>query len=95
MPIVNVSLQVLPRVPDADLYPTVDRVIAHIAAQGIRYEVGPMETTLEGEYDHLMAIVKECQEICIEAGASRVMSVIKIDYRPEGITIDEKIAKYR
>lgn len=48
MPIVNVSLQVLPRVPDADLYPTVDRVIAHIAAQGIRYEVGPMETTLEG-----------------------------------------------
>lgn len=42
-----------------------------------------------------MAIVKECQEICIEAGASRVMSVIKIDYRPEGITIDEKIAKYR
>lgn len=95
MPIVNVSLQVLPRVPDAELYPTVDRVIAYIAGQGIRYEVGPMETTMEGEYDQLMAIVKRCQEICIEAGASRVMSVIKIDYRPEGVTIDEKIHQYR
>lgn len=95
MPLVNVSLQVLPRVPDVDLYPTVDRVIAYIASQGIRYEVGPMETTMEGEYDLLMTIVKRCQEICIEAGASRVMSVIKIDYRPEGVTIDEKIHQYR
>ncbi len=95
MPIVNVSLQVLPRVPDVDVYPTVDKVIAYIAAQGVRYEVGPMETTMEGEYDQLMEIVKKSQEICVEAGATRVMSIIKIDYHPKGVTIDEKIYQYR
>jgi uncharacterized protein YqgV (UPF0045/DUF77 family) len=31
----------------------------------------------------------------VEKGASRIMSVVKIDYKPEGSTIDEKIAKYR
>lgn len=95
MPIVNVSIQVLPRVPDQDLYPVIDKVIAHIASQGVVHVVGPMETTMEGEYDHLMAIVKQCHEICVEAGATRVASVVKVDYRPEGITIDEKIGKYR
>jgi len=95
MPQVHVSLQVLPGVPDADLYAVVDKAIEYIASQGVPYVVGPMETTMEGEYDTLMAIAKRCQEICIEAGASRVMSVIKVDYRPGGVTLDEKIAKYR
>ncbi len=95
MPIVNVSLQVLPRVPDANLYPTVDKVIEYIASKGVKYEVGPMDTTMEGELDDLLEIVKEAQEICVREGASRVFSMIKIDYRPSGITMEEKIGKYR
>lgn len=95
MPIVNVSLQVLPRVPDEKLYHVVDKVIEYIQASGVKYEVGPMETTMEGELDQLMAIVKEAQQICIKHGATRVMSIVKIDYKPEGVTIDEKIGKYR
>jgi uncharacterized protein YqgV (UPF0045/DUF77 family) len=92
---VNVSLQVLPRVPDDMIYPVVDRVIQYIQSSGVKYVIGPMETTMEGEYDFLMEIVKKAQEICIKEGATRVLSVIKIDYKLEGVTIDEKIAKYR
>lgn len=92
---VNVSLQVLPRVPDDMIYPVVDKVIEYIQSTGVKYVVGPMETTMEGEYDFLMEIVKKAQEICIKEGATRVLSVIKIDCKPEGVTIDEKIAKYR
>ncbi len=95
MPVINVSLQVIPRVPDARVYPVVDKVIEYIASTGVNYEVGPMETTMEGELDTLMEIVKKAQYICIEEGASRVMSVVKIDYKPEGVTMDEKIGKYR
>ncbi|MFZ5354109.1 MAG: thiamine-binding protein [Bacillota bacterium] len=95
MPIVNVSLQVLPRVPDERIYPVVDKVIEYIASCGVKYEVGPMETTIEGELDELLDIVKKAQEICISEGATRVMSMVKIDYKPEGVTMDEKIAKYR
>lgn len=95
MPIVNVSLQVLPRVKDERLYEVVDQVIKYIDSCGVKYEVGPMETTMEGEFEELMEIVKEVQEICIKEGASRVLSVVKIDYKPEGVTMDEKVGKYR
>ncbi len=95
MPKVNLSLQVLPRVPDERIYPVVDEVIKMIAETGLYYVVGPMETTIEGELDQLFEIVKKAQEICISEGATRVMSMIKLDYKPEGVTIDEKIGKYK
>ncbi len=40
--ICNVSLQVIPRVPDDQLYPVVDRVIELIEGSGVHYVVGPM-----------------------------------------------------
>jgi uncharacterized protein YqgV (UPF0045/DUF77 family) len=95
MPVANVSLQILPRVSDERIYPVVDKVIAHIAKSGVKYIVGPMETTMEGELDLLLDIVKEVQDLCIREGATRVLSVVKIDYKPEGVTMDEKVGKYR
>ena len=92
---VNVSLQVIPNVPEEQIYPVVDRVIEFIHKSGVKYEVGPMETTMEGELDTLLEIVKKAQDICIKEGASRVVSVVKIDYKKEGVTMDEKISKYR
>lgn len=92
---VNVSLQVLPVVKEEDLYGVVDKVIEYIDSCGVKYEVGPMETTMEGEMGELLEIVKKAQEICVENGAERVMSIVKIDYKTEGVTIDEKVHKYR
>lgn len=95
MPKVNVSLQVIPNVPEERIYPVVDKVIEMIDKSGVKYEVGPMETTMEGELDTLLEIVKKAQSICVSEGASRVVSVVKIDYKEEGVTMDEKISKYR
>ena len=92
---VNVSLQVLPVVEEERIYPVVDKVIEYIASCGVKYEVGPMETTMEGELGELLEIVKKAQEICIKEGASRVASVVKIDYKPKGVTINEKTYKYK
>ncbi|MBW4829441.1 MAG: thiamine-binding protein [Clostridiaceae bacterium] len=91
----NVSIQVLPSVSEENLYSVVDKVIEYIDSTGVKYEVGPMETTMEGELDLLLDIVKKSQEICINEGAARVCSVIKIDYKSEGVTMDEKVYKYR
>jgi len=95
MPRVNVSLQVIPNVPEEQIYPVVDKVIEMIDKSGVKYEVGPMETTMEGELDILMEIVKKAQKICVAEGANRVISIVKIDYKEEGVTMDEKISKYR
>lgn len=94
MPNINVELQVIPGGVD-NVYGVVDSVIALIKASGVKYEVGPMGTTMEGELPQLLKIVEQAQQVCVDGGASRVLSVVKIDYRPKGVTIDEKIGKYR
>ncbi|MBN2259702.1 MAG: thiamine-binding protein [Clostridiales bacterium] len=92
---VNLSLQVIPTVPDDQLYAVVDKVIEMIEDSGLQYVVSPFETSIEGELDELLIIVKNAQDICTDYGAERVVSIIKIDYKKEGVTIDEKISKYQ
>ena len=94
MPVVNLELQVIPGGVE-DVYAVVDNVIAMIKESGVKYVVGPMGTTMEGELPQLLKLVEAAQELCVNSGASRILSVVKIDYKPEGSTIDEKIAKYR
>ncbi len=95
----SIAIQVLPQADnDRELCRMVDEVIAYIAGTGLRYEVGPFETTIEGDsYDQLMDIVKECQHVAVRAGAEKVSAYIKVVYRPEGeiLTIDQKIGKYQ
>lgn len=95
MPVVNVGFQVLPKVPDGKVYAVVDKAIEVVQQAGVKYEVGAMETVMEGELDLLLDIVKRAQEACLKAGAAEVMTYIKIHYRPEGVSMDEKLAKYR
>lgn len=91
----NVSLQVIPIVPEGGIYQLVDRVIELIRESGVKYLVGPMETTMEGDLHRLLEIVEKAQKLCLEHGAERVLSVVKIDCKPGGVTIEEKIGKYR
>lgn len=92
--IVNVGVQVLPLTEDA--LPLVDRAIAAIAASGLRYEVGPLETVIEGPFEEALNAAKAAHLACIEAGVGHVVTIIKIaDGAAGGHTIDEKTAKYR
>ncbi|MBP1757456.1 MAG: hypothetical protein H6Q62_312 [Firmicutes bacterium] len=91
----SIAIQVLPKVEGSELIRVVDAVIAYIKSTGLNTFVGPFETTVEGDYDQLMDIVRNCQLICIQEGAPSVMSYVKINYNPNGIlTIDEKVSKH-
>ncbi len=93
----SVAIQSLPKMEnDEELIRVVDEVIAYIQSTGNNYYVGPFETTIEGDYDELMDIVKECQHIAIRAGAPSVAAYVKISYHPEGdvLTIDKKVSKH-
>lgn len=91
----NLSLQILPMVPEDQVYGVVDKVITAIQDSGLKHIVGPLETSIEGNLDELLDLVQTAQDICVKAGANRVVSIIKIDYSPDGVSIDEKISKYR
>ncbi len=90
----NVGVQVLPLVEDP--YPIVDKAIEAIQASGVKFEVGPLETTLEGDnLDQLMEVAKSAHRACFKAGARKVVTIIKIADAIEGTSIEEKVAKYR
>lgn len=93
----SVAIQVLPKVAtDDETVRVVDEVIKFIRTFDVKMEVGPFETTIEGDYDVLMEIVKGCSKVCIESGAPGVMTYVKINYVPTGVmTIEEKCAKHR
>lgn len=93
----SVAIQVLPSAKDdKDLLRIVDEIILHIKNSGYNYYVGPFETTVEGDFEGLMKIVKDCQLIAMEKGASSVISYVKIFYNPNKgvLTIDEKVTKH-
>ena len=93
----SVAIQVLPKASsDEEVIRIVDEVIAYIKSTGLNYFVGPCETSIEGDYDELMEIVKECQKVAVKAGAKSVSSYVKINYCPEGdvLTIEKKVTKH-
>lgn len=90
----NVSIQVLPLTDDA--LPVVDRAIRVIQESGVRYEVGPLETTLEGEdLDELVDVAKNAHRACFESGVENVVTVIKIADSIHGTSIEGKTSRYR
>ena len=93
----NVAIQVLPHVnSDEEVIRIVDEVIAYIKGTGLNYYVGPSETSIEGDYDELMEIVKNCQLIAVKAGAPKVSAYVKISFAPDGgvLTIEKKVTKH-
>ena len=93
----SVAIQVLPEMKnDEELIRVVDEVIAYIKSTGLNCYVGPFETAVEGDYDELMDMIKECQKIAIRAGAPSVAAYIKVVYHPEGdvLTIEKKVTKH-
>jgi uncharacterized protein YqgV (UPF0045/DUF77 family) len=93
----SVAIQVLPNVSsNEEVVRIVDEVIAYIKSTGLKYYVGPCETAIEGDYDKLMEIVKNCQLVAVKAGAPSVSSYVKISFSPDGgvLTIDQKVTKY-
>ena len=93
----SVAIQVLPKVNgDEETIRVVDAVIDYIKSTGLNYFVGPCETSIEGDYDELMEIIKQCQKVAVAAGAKSVSAYVKINYRPEGevLTIEKKVTKH-
>ncbi|MCL1810482.1 MAG: thiamine-binding protein [Clostridiales bacterium] len=96
-PEASIAIQTLPGVGGEDVIRIVDCVIGYIRSTGLAMHVGPFETTVEGDFDTLMGIVREAQLICIREGAESVASYVKIFYNPNaGVwSIDKKISKHR
>jgi uncharacterized protein YqgV (UPF0045/DUF77 family) len=74
------EIQVAPSPPGTEDNPNahVEAAIAVIQASGLRYEVGALGTTLEGEDDHVWATLRATHEAMLAAGATGGISHVKV-----------------
>lgn len=62
------------------LSPYISRILDVIDQSGVNYRLTPMGTILEGEWDDVMGVVKDCF-VELKKDCSRIGAYIKIDYR--------------
>lgn len=93
---VNIAVQLLPICEKEKALPYIEYAIELIKNSGIKYEVGPFETTLEGDYDAIIELVGKIKNGVLEQGANDIIINLKISAsRVKLLSIEEKVSKHR
>lgn len=94
--IINASLQILPIVQDKHPYEWVDEAIAIIEQSGVKYEVGPFATIVEGTYNQVIVLINNINDYLQKNGCAEWILNAQIQIRANSnITGDEKTSKFK
>jgi uncharacterized protein YqgV (UPF0045/DUF77 family) len=94
--IINASIQIVPVVQDRHPYEWVDEAIEVIKSSGIKCEVGPFATVVEGKYEQVMQVINAINEHLQQRNCSEWITNVQIQIRSNGdITGEEKTAKHQ
>ena len=74
------SFSIVPIGVGEELREHIAKVLDIVDTSGLRYKLGAMQTTVEGEPDEVMALIMKCHRLLLEA-APRVLTHIAIDDR--------------
>jgi uncharacterized protein (TIGR00106 family) len=77
---VLIDISIFPLDKGGSVSPYVSRVVRIIRDSGLPYKLGPMSTSIEGEWDEVMAVVSRCFKE-LEKDCGRIYMTIKADYR--------------
>lgn len=94
MTVVVAEFSVTPLV-EGQIKPFIDTAIDQIDKAGLRHEVGPSGTTVEGELDQVMNAIKNAHKAVLDSGVDRVITEIRIDEKKGGLSMQEELEGYR
>lgn len=92
----SIAIQILPlSATEEETLKVVDEVIQFIQTKTNAVEVSAFETTIEGEYDEMMALLQDVIKLAGDAYPN-IFANVKVRYKAEGqvLTTHEKTAKY-
>jgi uncharacterized protein (TIGR00106 family) len=94
--IINASIQIVPIVQDRHPYEWVDEAILIIQDSGIKHEIGPFATVLEGTYAEVMKVINDVNEYLLSKGCDEWIANVQIQLRSNrDITSNEKVEKFK
>ena len=77
---VIIDLSIFPLDKGNSLSSHVARALKIIKDSGLAYELGPMGTSVEGDWDQVMGVVNSCFKE-LKKDCNRVYMALKLDYR--------------
>jgi uncharacterized protein (TIGR00106 family) len=77
---IMVEFSVVPIGKGVSLSAVIAEVMNIVVESGVNYRVNPMGTVLEGDWDAVMNVVKQCHEAVMK-NAERALMTIKVDDR--------------
>ena len=88
-----VQIAVLPLgTGSASISEHVARCVDMVEASGLKYELNPMATVVEGDLSEILDLVRELHESPFSAGAPRVITSVAIDdRRDKNLTMSGKL----
>ncbi len=87
-----VEISAVPIGAGASLSRFIAEVLRVLEERGIKYQLNPMGTVFEIEdYAELCEVLKNFDKVLFEAGSERNYYVIKVDSRPSGGGMDQKV----
>lgn len=93
---INLGLQIVPKSKTKEAYALIDKAIEVIQRSGVKYEVTPFETVMEGPQEVLLNIANQAQEAVLKAGADEILVYYRMQIRKDsGVTMEEKTGKYK
>lgn len=78
-----------------EMRPYIDAAIDVVKKSGLKYEVEAMSTTMEGDLDSILRVIREAHNAVKNTGAGRVLTEIRIDDRTAGVTMEQALEGYR
>ena len=94
--IINASIQVVPLIKIEEAFPIIDSAIELIQQSGLKYLVGAFETTIQGEYEPVQALIKKLQDYCYEQEKTQFLIYTKLHLcGGKNILIENKVQKFR
>lgn len=77
-----INFSIFPVDRGESLSPYVARAVKIIKDSGLPHKLGPMATSIEGEWDQVMSVVSRCLEE-LKKDCNRVYMTINADYRKD------------
>jgi len=89
---VIVDLCVIPMGEGVSVSPLVKQCVDIIKASGLKYHTHAFGTNLEGEWDEVFEVVRQCHQKLHDGGVARISSTLKVGTRiDKKATITDKI----
>lgn len=93
--LVNVSLQIVP-INSTNAYDIIDAGIHTIQDSGVKHEVQPFSTIMEGELEELLQLVLKTKEAAVKQGGDEMILNIQLHTKETAdVTFEGKTDKFK